>query len=793
MKFRSLFIPVLILFSFCFFSCDSFLNSSALRQDIEEKVKIANAPYLKVEMVNGLGSTVSPIGEVSYKQGESWTISVGKDNDYQFIKWEVLLNNDVLPPEKSQIYVNISDIEEEITTATLLKSPEGKLSIRPLFYERPLILSKSPTETPGGSYKDVRISILFSQPMDEASIYFKNESELPSGAAPLYIDNNPSKPIYGYKKDGTTFFKNIDIKNIDTQNSILDCYGAPYFENPTRLIIPANKDNLPPSGSQILITLSKSMGSKVEGKTVCLSKNETWNYVVNSLIDNVPPSFDYESLSVTSYKQKRDSFHSLPELSPSPDISLDDFENLFIENNEVCIFGKVIDLGCGINNVSILSQKVYDRDFVPVKNSEVSEVSIPLVYLNGKNHANICENELFKENPFKYDISDYDEGVYKIWFNIEDFNGNRTSSNDDPSGNKVYYLLKNDKLLNEDFAYRTDVKIIPGKKGVKFSLKTLPELGLRAVLTYSNKNIFQNLFGPIAIELHSNEGGVFEYNGLLEGNVYDISIMIESVYGKKLVSGFDKQIMTYPNPPSNITSGLWEGELSKYCQVINDGTEIVFSSNKETKTYGRIVSMKAPQKASGWTVKYRLYDLDKNIVFMDNISSEKFDLDYSSSKGNKNYAISSYIEYEGEQYEGEKSAPFVFHETQADCVFIYTAYNTSGNRIGITSGFGYKKDRLPLIPMNQYFHWTRFEGRESSNIFTQQTHEGLVTCDMIHEDKNDTTFYFKTDTCRSEGCSFVYRMAESDTDPNYVEFGFTQYSGLGSRNVQFLWDGWTKK
>ena len=249
-------------------------------------------------VLEGSRGKISPAkGKHQIHKGELMSLSFDPDDDYEFIHWQVYDAATDQPFNYTE-YLNI-DINSSETSIKLLQTPPQnvKLALRPVVTERPQVISATPSYDIKGAYRDARIQVAFDRDMDENSIYFTtdeigvllNDTSV-SELLPEYDENDTTKKYYGYIKEGSIFYKNIQITdNRDTSKNLLACFDAPYFENAKTLIIPTNVNNYPVGGTTLLVTLDKNFFVMEQNKPVTLREAKKWIYFVNSKTDTEAP------------------------------------------------------------------------------------------------------------------------------------------------------------------------------------------------------------------------------------------------------------------------------------------------------------------------------------------------------------------------------------------------------------------------------------------------------------------------------------------------------------------------
>ena len=283
-------------------SCENFLKGQETAEQIQAAITYANSDFtlIKVKPQKGTGNVVKPAGgEALQKPTDVFDLVFEPTSDYEFVTWEVS-SKSVTDNQMLLNYIQIDDPNNAETTVTF-RRPLEDIIITPVVVRRPKILSYSPMYTGSLSLKDSKIQVIFDRKMDPSSIYYSVD-EINELKAELGLRDQDLLPenavigttnIYGYKKDGEYIYKNILIKNNDSQKNINAKFNAPYFESPTTLVITANKNNLPDNYSYISVSLDKSFCYNVEyenmSKKIGLFESKDWVYQVNNQNDDIPP------------------------------------------------------------------------------------------------------------------------------------------------------------------------------------------------------------------------------------------------------------------------------------------------------------------------------------------------------------------------------------------------------------------------------------------------------------------------------------------------------------------------
>ena len=288
-------------------ACKNFVNAEEVREQIEKNIAYNNASSYKIHLessISGVGSFKSPsTGVTEKKVTDVFTVSYDPIPEYAFIEWKV---TDKITGNPADGYLAFEDVGAESTTCTFVKAPESgiELCLCAVVTTRPKELDHSPRWDSNGVNKDSRIQVRFSKPMDESSIYY-DDNEISNIIDEKKITINdflPEEvyPKYGYKKDGKQYWKNITIvDNASPENSLLDHFKNPAFEDPKTFVIQA-KTTLT-EGTELLVTLDKDFACKETGesteKLVTFKESLEWFYLVNNGTDTQPPSITSSSIT----------------------------------------------------------------------------------------------------------------------------------------------------------------------------------------------------------------------------------------------------------------------------------------------------------------------------------------------------------------------------------------------------------------------------------------------------------------------------------------------------------------
>lgn len=319
----------------------------------------------------GEHGTVSPADIRDYYINETFPISCYEDDDYYFVSWQVYdVNGNEL--KNYSDYITIDQPNNPLANVTICKTGTF-ISIKPKLLKRPKVLIATPVYEANGVFRDRTILVMFDKEIDRNSIYYdKNEIEnLTQAGVTLLTDSERGNRCYGYiNSDGEFFYKNIEIHHYSTQNeNYLKYYGAPYLDKNRKnvLKIPVNKQNIPPSETDFLVTLKKGFCYKdfTEDAFVFLKNDFNFTYRTGNTMDNVVPSFgkyddteeDFvvrivpEEKETSEYEQSWKKLLDSMEINPEPDYNSTEFATYRVNSKKFWVRGVVSDGGIGVSSV----------------------------------------------------------------------------------------------------------------------------------------------------------------------------------------------------------------------------------------------------------------------------------------------------------------------------------------------------------------------------------------------------------------------------------------------------------
>ena len=376
-------------------------------------VIVASCPAIPTATVNLEGShgKFSPAkGELFLRQGVPVTISFEPDSDYDFIKWKLYDSTNGTEYNSSE-YLELAHPDRPETECLLLNAPEAsgniKLCLEPVIVKRPRVISATPQWDSLGSYRDARIQVIFDQTIDKNSIYLTDneKDKLVKEGITGFLPQTQTDKKYGYIKDGKQYYKNIQIDNQKTGESILEYFGDPYFEDDITLIIPPLAENPPPGNTKITVTLENGF-SYENKKSVLLKEDYKWLYFVNSRTDNLAPTKVTEQLK----NVKGDASTELSTQQSSPTI-------LFDQKLQMNI--KIEDQGSG-------PLGLFKLCFTNLNNNKEIMKEIGFDSVEADNSAEFGSSTEYSE----YSISGVPDGNYKLNVVYYDKNLNASKEED---------------------------------------------------------------------------------------------------------------------------------------------------------------------------------------------------------------------------------------------------------------------------------------------------------------------------------------------------------------------------
>lgn len=414
---------VILAFAMLFSSCEGFMNANETKNQIEDAITYANAPFYSIKVVDSKnhGSIVKPAaGETSKKVTDVFEIRFQTGTDYEFIKWEA---SSPKLPQGQNIYDYISFEDEKAyeTKVRFLKALED-IVITPVTVERAQFISWSPMTT--GVIKNSTIVVLFDHDMDEGSIYYsKDEVDklkkdfsledkdfLPEGAVP------GQTKIYGYKKGGETFYKNVSLVNNKTGVNIAHLFDPPVFENKRTMVITTkDKINGIDNFTQVLVTIEKGIFYEFDGKAIEMPGLKRWMYQVSTRTDNEALGFQKEGGNdLFSCKLEGKELEGQTSMPAVKNLSYPK-----IINNKITLsLDVMLQEGSGGTGPASNFTVNYER----VKDSSYTNAGAAVKGSFALEYDNYTSDEALFNDDFEVNLPE--EGVYRIWFDFPDRSNN---------------------------------------------------------------------------------------------------------------------------------------------------------------------------------------------------------------------------------------------------------------------------------------------------------------------------------------------------------------------------------
>lgn len=389
---------------------------------------------------------VSPSDQVNYYIGDTFPISCYEEDDYCFIKWQVFDSEGNQLDDYSD-YIDIDQPYNPLANVTVFKTGE-LVTIKPLIVKRPKVVTATPVYNSKGVFRNTTLLIMFDEELDRSSIYYSDDEieKLTLEGNTLLTDSVRGDRCYGYvNSDGERFYKNIEIKHYGSDDeNYLKYFGAPYLDQSKKNVIKiaVNKENLPPSEIDFLVTLKNGFCYKNGDTLISLKNDYSYIYRTSSSLDNISPSFgryddsedDFVVRIVPETENQNNLMYKKEWLKAHETIdgvTESDFPDYNLRNGKFYIRGIVTDAGIGVSSVTwsvssietytnyypeyapyFYSQKILTRSEDGVENVTIDTV-VDLTKLNLKagfykfsvSAIDRCDNEIyFKDLYFLYDI-----------------------------------------------------------------------------------------------------------------------------------------------------------------------------------------------------------------------------------------------------------------------------------------------------------------------------------------------------------------------------------------------------
>ena len=195
-KYFLIFLSAIILL---FTACDNWMQDDNFYTEIEDAVKVANAPQISVYVRYALtrqGKT-DPDGAAIFKVGIPHVVSATTETEYGFVRWaafttDFVATGDNQSKNKDLYFIDDDDYNERIlpneipsplvifddpkspTTTVTINVTQNNIFLVPIVAMRPAVSLTIPSKGSSGVVRNIAVRINFTKPMDIES--FKNEA-----------------------------------------------------------------------------------------------------------------------------------------------------------------------------------------------------------------------------------------------------------------------------------------------------------------------------------------------------------------------------------------------------------------------------------------------------------------------------------------------------------------------------------------------------------------------------------------------------------------------------------------
>lgn len=392
-------------------------------------------------------ANISPAVPKKYNAGDTFDLECREESDFYFYRWQVFMADS--PETELEDFSEYLEFENEgegvysASTQVTVKSTGAEIIISPLLFKRPKVVSSSPVYDSNGSFRDSKIVIMFDQEMDESSIFYSAEEiqQLQDNQYTV-LTHSTSNKAYGYvDTEGEIHFKNISIKQFSgNSENFLKYYNAPKFdENNKRVLrISTNRNNLPPSVTDIVVTLSKDFHiyNPTSKCDIPLSSDYSYSYRSGSSLDSLPPYIGKINESVDDIIAKiipvdeaddenltyNDEWISVMETT---DMSSNDFKLCIPRSNKLWLKCKISDGDSGVMKLEWTASQI-DVNFTNGENFSANSSYNPVTRIVDTFPDDATsEIEIDKIIDLSDAFVDYSWcKVFKLVFTVTDYSGN---------------------------------------------------------------------------------------------------------------------------------------------------------------------------------------------------------------------------------------------------------------------------------------------------------------------------------------------------------------------------------
>ena len=852
---------------------DNYTGTLVIAPEITQ-IPIVN---VKLEVEKGTGTTSPSTGVYSIREGNSTAIDFAPSGDFEFVRWEFFdLNGNKYDPaniedkdrESKIINTTIREPKTRNTTFTIdevgVLADNSTIVLRPVVAVRPKSISKTPTFDEKGSRRDTTIQIMFDRDMSPNSIYYdkqelkafladKDSFETLLGKDKAYTKTDlvaleklfiketsvegltPAEKasldsllvnFYGYTTESDIFFKNISIINNYDGTSLLSHFDAPRFENARTLSIPVDntidsvtqeRTNLLPSYTQALVTISKDLFYEEDGTKISMNDSEKWVYQVSEDIDDddpVPVTASNAFKVLQKAATGTSSEVALSQTAPT-DSNLGSISNLgslkFLENNKLYLDFAVTDQDGGLSSVfKLLYTKIYDKDYKSITKPQTQDIGLTYTGL-------ITQRGVYK-GPV--DLSELDDGTYKLQFEFVDRGGNSVIYPDDP------YYFSIDKVKPAiDAPTIVDDLTTEGQVNFAWTKNNTNIPDLRQTIIAYKKSGSTDDYTPVPVDKAEKSKSL----NLNCGTPYDIKVSFVDYNNN--ITEYESNFITRPAKPANVVIDALNNETATP-RAYGDTNALVIVTRNPVGNLSRVQIIKTVEGVS--TTEEKFIDLaqedqtefEQEFTSLDNAKTYKFEVrtyDEASGKYSLPYKVSgefpsfatlptaptslstsfnSFTDYGKLSYTTPSSAfsglkviystssdfsnPVILSPTNSSSSSYGISTNVSNYRISsLTAGtYYYIKVRSWYNNENNYVDSTRIStytrpnkvtsfAVKSGSITTNNTTlewtkpAGRVTGYRLYYKKSSVTTYPSTYTAINNGDTLSYTFTDLDSGTKY--------------------------
>ena len=497
---------------------------------------------------------VSYNSEAEYKEGTLLRLSITPNPGYGFTHWIVSIGDQI---DTTGDYVKIENPKNMVTDATFLRRPENNaiIYIIPVCVDRPAVISSTPLPSDQGVCRDSRIKVVFDSRMDERSIYYTEPELIAIGAVDEYLkSDDDNTKTYGYVKNGKKYYKNIEIRDRNSGDSLLDYFGEPKFNTPDMLVIPTAAKTDLQVYTEILVTISSNFFTTTEdGYPVSLDGKTIWNYLVNDQKDTEPPKWgpltveamegvfkNRAGTEFSTFDWNRTTWSQMTGETGAlyySDITANTSSyKYYVRNNTIKVNAEFTDDGTGPSRISIDIDRVKDNDY-----EDATVKTLPVRVVNNKglfqrNSEGSSNPEGIEVELKDQDGNDLPDGAYRLKFIAEDEAGKTADS-------KYYYIILDN--TNEEISMPSDSSITTNS----ISFNDMELATSSYYFFYQMKKAGEQEYGTLKRLINGSES----ITGLTAGTSYNFQFFLCDEFGNRnQITKFTRN--TLPATPVNVTA-----------------------------------------------------------------------------------------------------------------------------------------------------------------------------------------------------------------------------------------------